>query len=85
DRVTAAFSVADALNPRSILIPVNRIEGLTRAVVAPDPGKSLIAGQGGQGEEAEQAAHHRTSPRSPMSRRPSSKSISGWRAGSLRS
>jgi len=46
DRVTAAFSVADALNPRSILIPVNRIEGLTRAVVAPDPGKSLIAGQG---------------------------------------
>ncbi|MFY9823009.1 MAG: amidohydrolase family protein [Thermoanaerobaculia bacterium] len=46
DRVTAAFSVADALNPRSILIPVNRIEGLTRAVVVPNPGKSLIAGQG---------------------------------------
>ncbi|HEX3557416.1 MAG TPA: amidohydrolase family protein [Thermoanaerobaculia bacterium] len=46
DRVTAAFSVADALNPRSVLIPVNRIEGLTRAVVAPGPGKSLIAGQG---------------------------------------
>ena len=35
DRITAAFNVADALNPRSILIPVNRIEGLTRAVVAP--------------------------------------------------
>jgi imidazolonepropionase-like amidohydrolase len=46
DRVTAAFNVADALNPRSVLIPVNRIEGLTRAVVAPAPGKSLIAGQG---------------------------------------
>src|SRR5436305_2711409 len=46
DRVTAAFTVADALNPRSVLIPVNRIEGLTRAVVAPGPGKSLIAGQG---------------------------------------
>ncbi|HEX4961775.1 MAG TPA: amidohydrolase family protein [Thermoanaerobaculia bacterium] len=46
DRVTAAFSVADALNPRSILFPVNRIEGLTRAVVAPGAGKSLIAGQG---------------------------------------
>ncbi|HSS79351.1 MAG TPA: amidohydrolase family protein [Thermoanaerobaculia bacterium] len=46
DRVTAAFSVVDALNPRSLLIPVNRIEGLTRAVVAPSPGKSLIAGQG---------------------------------------
>jgi imidazolonepropionase-like amidohydrolase len=46
DRVTAAFSVADGLNPRSVLIPVNRIEGLTRTVVAPSPGKSLIAGQG---------------------------------------
>lgn len=46
DRVTAAFSVADAVNPRSILIPVNRIEGITRAVVAPEPGGSLIAGQG---------------------------------------
>jgi imidazolonepropionase-like amidohydrolase len=46
DRVTAAFRVADALNPRSVLIPVNRIEGLTRAVVAPNAGKSLLAGQG---------------------------------------
>lgn len=46
DRVTAAFTVADALNPRSVLIPVNRIEGLTRVVVAPNTGKSLIAGQG---------------------------------------
>jgi imidazolonepropionase-like amidohydrolase len=46
DRITAAFNVADALNPRSALIPVNRIEGLTRAVVAPNPEESLIAGQG---------------------------------------
>ena len=46
DRITAAFTVTDSLNPRSVLIPVNRIEGLTRAVVAPTPGKSLIAGQG---------------------------------------
>jgi len=46
DRITAAFTVVDAFNPRSVLIPVNRIEGLTRAVVAPNPGKSLIAGQG---------------------------------------
>lgn len=46
DTVTAAFDVAEALNPRSILIPVNRVEGLTRAVVAPAPGTSLIAGQG---------------------------------------
>lgn len=46
DRITAAFNVADAINPRSMLIPVNRIEGLTRAVVAPQPGNSLISGQG---------------------------------------
>jgi imidazolonepropionase-like amidohydrolase len=46
DHITAAFDVADALNPRSVLLPVNRIEGLTRAVVAPTPGKSLIAGRG---------------------------------------
>jgi imidazolonepropionase-like amidohydrolase len=46
DRVTAAFNVADAINPRSVLIPVNRIEGLTRIVAAPEAGESLIAGQG---------------------------------------
>lgn len=46
DRITAAFDVADALNPRSTLIPVNRIEGITRAVVAPNTGNSLIAGRG---------------------------------------
>lgn len=46
DEITAAFDVADAINPRSIVIPTNRVEGLTRAVVAPAPGTSLIAGQG---------------------------------------
>ncbi|MFL6290177.1 MAG: amidohydrolase, partial [Thermoanaerobaculia bacterium] len=46
DEITAAFNVADAINPRSILMATNRIEGLTRAVVAPAPGTSLIAGQG---------------------------------------
>lgn len=46
DRVTAGFNVADAINPRSALIPVNRIEGLTRIVAAPNTGESLIAGQG---------------------------------------
>jgi imidazolonepropionase-like amidohydrolase len=46
DRITAAFNVADAINPRSTLIPVNRVEGLTRVVATPYPGKSLIAGQG---------------------------------------
>jgi imidazolonepropionase-like amidohydrolase len=46
DRFTAAFDVADAINPRSILMATNRIQGLTRAVVAPQPGSSVIAGQG---------------------------------------
>lgn len=46
DRITAAFRVADALNPHSALIPVNRVEGLTRVVVMPNTGESLIAGQG---------------------------------------
>lgn len=46
DRITAAFNVVDALNPRSALIPVNRTNGVTRAVVAPSAGSSLIAGQG---------------------------------------
>jgi hypothetical protein len=35
DRFGAALDAADAFNPRSMLIPVNRIEGVTRAVVAP--------------------------------------------------
>ena len=46
DEITAALTVAEAINPRSTLIPVNRVEGLTRAMVVPSPGASLIAGQG---------------------------------------
>jgi imidazolonepropionase-like amidohydrolase len=46
DRITAAYDVADALNPRSALISINRVEGLTRAVAAPKLDKSLIAGLG---------------------------------------
>lgn len=47
DPITAAFLVADEINPRSTLIAVNRIEGLTHVLVAPEPGDdSLIAGQG---------------------------------------
>jgi imidazolonepropionase-like amidohydrolase len=47
-RYSAALDVADAFNPRSTLIPVNRIEGLTRAATAPASadGGSLISGQG---------------------------------------
>lgn len=46
DQITAAFNVADAINPHSMLMATNRVEGLTRAVIAPAPGSSLIAGQG---------------------------------------
>lgn len=46
DRFNAAFDVLDAINPRSSLFPVARVEGVTRAVVAPQPGESLIAGRG---------------------------------------
>lgn len=46
DHFTAAFDVVDAINPRSMLFPVTRIEGTTRVVVAPQAGPSLIAGRG---------------------------------------
>lgn len=35
ERYTASFTVAPAINPRSTLIAINRIEGVTRALVAP--------------------------------------------------
>jgi imidazolonepropionase-like amidohydrolase len=44
--LTAAFDVSDAIDRRSMLIPINRVEGITRAVTAPIPGKSLFLGQG---------------------------------------
>lgn len=46
DRITASFDAADNLNPFSTLIPVTRVEGVTRVVVAPSPGRSFIAGRG---------------------------------------
>jgi imidazolonepropionase-like amidohydrolase len=45
DRVMAAFNVADGLNPRSVVIPVTRIAGITTAVSAPG-GNGLVTGQG---------------------------------------
>src|ERR671922_944543 len=42
-RITAAFRAADNLNPFSTLIPITRVEGVTRVVVAPVSGSSLIA------------------------------------------
>jgi hypothetical protein len=40
------FDVTPAFNPRSSLLPVTRIEGVTWAMVAPSGDHSLIAGQG---------------------------------------
>ena len=40
------FDVTLAYNPRSTLVPVARIEGLTWTELAPDAGDSIIAGQG---------------------------------------
>lgn len=47
-RFSAAFDVANAINPRSMLIPINRIEGVTTAMVAPSVSRdgSIIAGRG---------------------------------------
>ena len=35
DNFTAGFEVADAFNPRSTLVAINRIEGVTRAAILP--------------------------------------------------
>ena len=44
DQVQAAFVVTEGLNPRSMVIPVTRIAGITTAVTRPSG--SLISGQG---------------------------------------
>ncbi len=38
EQFTAGFDVADAYNRRSALIPIQRIEGVTRAAITPSPG-----------------------------------------------
>jgi imidazolonepropionase-like amidohydrolase len=43
DTIRAAFSVLDGLNPRSVLIPVTRIEGVTSSVLVPRGG--LVSGR----------------------------------------
>ncbi len=46
DQFTAGFDVADAYNRRSTLIAINRIEGVTRALIAPTPGYPDESGHG---------------------------------------
>lgn len=43
---SAALDAADAFNPASTLIPVNRAGGVTRAVAAPEPGSKIFGGLG---------------------------------------
>ncbi len=47
-RYSAALDVVDGLDPRSVLVPVNRIEGITHAMSAPVSGSAgpLFAGRG---------------------------------------
>ena len=42
----AAIDVAPAINPLDTTIAVNRADGVTRAIVAPNAGKNIFAGQG---------------------------------------
>ena len=44
DPIRAAMEVADAYNPRSALIPIQRIEGVTGAIASPVGG--MVSGQG---------------------------------------
>ncbi len=43
---SAAIDVAPAINPNASTVSVNRADGVTRAVVAPQTGRSIFAGQG---------------------------------------
>jgi imidazolonepropionase-like amidohydrolase len=43
---SAALDIAPAINSNASPLPINRAEGVTRAVVAPSIGKSIFGGQG---------------------------------------
>ncbi len=43
---SAAIDIAPAINPLASTIGVNRADGVTRAIVAPNAAKSIFAGQG---------------------------------------
>lgn len=47
-RYSASVDMADAFNPLSLRIPIARVDGVTRAMVAPQPrrGGSVVVGQG---------------------------------------
>jgi imidazolonepropionase-like amidohydrolase len=43
---SAALQLDGAFNPNDISIAVSRVEGVTTAIVGPEPGRTLFAGQG---------------------------------------
>lgn len=43
---SASYNITPAINPASSTLPLNRIHGLTLAVVTPDSGHHVFAGQG---------------------------------------
>ena len=43
---SAAIDVAPAINPLAVAVSVNRAAGVTRAIVAPETGRSMFGGQG---------------------------------------
>jgi len=45
ETVTASLRIADVFNPRSTLIPHNRVHGLTHSLLIPESGTHLFAGQ----------------------------------------
>jgi imidazolonepropionase-like amidohydrolase len=45
-RVSAAFTVVDSFNGNSVVIPVTRIEGITRALITPGGTGNVFLGQG---------------------------------------
>ncbi|MBA2604056.1 MAG: amidohydrolase family protein [Acidobacteria bacterium] len=45
-RVSAAFTVVDAFNGNSTVIPVTRVEGVTRTLVIPEATGNVLVGQG---------------------------------------
>lgn len=42
---SAAFDISYAFNPKSVYIPISRIEGMTRAVIVPSSGAATFGGQ----------------------------------------
>ena len=45
ETVTASLRIADVFNPRSTLIPHNRVHGLTHSLLVPESGTHLFSGQ----------------------------------------